>query len=136
MVQPTKTLAPLVRAQRLAKGLEKCPVDRVTLRVVFSVPLYAECKAWGVGDPDCLDRAVLRHALHDDPLARLKHALAVQRIDADHLAPEQFCKGAIRDEADVMTIGEDHLGIGMDLAAFEPRHPMIHAPGQFADFGM
>ena len=24
----------------------------------------------------------------------------------------------------------------MDFAAFQPRHPMIHASGQFADFGM
>ena len=35
-----------------------------------------------------------------------------------------------------MAIGEDDCGVGMDLAILQPRHPMIDAPGQFADFGV
>ena len=35
-----------------------------------------------------------------------------------------------------MAVGEDDGRIGMDLAVLQPRHPMVHAPGQFADLGM
>ena len=35
-----------------------------------------------------------------------------------------------------MAIGEDDVGIGMDFAVLQPRHPMVHAAGQFADFRM
>jgi len=46
-------------------------------------------KPGAIGDPDRLDGAVLRHTLDDDPLAGLKDALAVKRVDADGLAAEQ-----------------------------------------------
>ena len=49
--------------------------------------------------------------------------------------PSNF-EGAAWREIHVVTIGEDNGGIGMDFAVLEPRHPMIHAPGQFADFRM
>ena len=35
-----------------------------------------------------------------------------------------------------MAVGEDDLGIGMDFAVLQPRHPVVHAAGQFADFRM
>ena len=60
----------------------------------------------------------------------------MQRIDPDRLAPEQPRKGAAGHQADVMAIGEDHFGVGMDFAVFQPRHAVVHSPGQFADFGM
>ena len=37
---------------------------------------------------------------------------------------------------DVVPVGEDHCRIGMDFAVLQPRHAMVHAPGQFADFRM
>ena len=30
---------------------------------------------------------------------------------------------------DVVPVGEDDGGIGMDLAVLQPRHAMVHAPG-------
>ena len=35
-----------------------------------------------------------------------------------------------------MPVGKDHRWIGMDFAVLQPRHAMVHAPGDFADFGM
>ena len=34
----------------------------------------------------------------------------------------------------VVAVGEDHCGVRMDFAAFQPRHAMVHASRQFADF--
>ena len=100
------------------------------------MPLHAERKAGRVGDPDRLDGAVLRHALDHDALAGFEDALAVQRIDADGLAAEHPRKGAAGNQADIMPVGKHHRGIGMDFAVLQPRHAVVHAPGQFADFGM
>ena len=72
----------------------------------------------------------------DDPLAGLEDALAVQRIDADGLAAQKRCKGAAGNEIDVMPVGEHDQRIRMDFAGLQPRHPMVHAPRQFADFGV
>ena len=55
---------------RLAERLKQRAVDRIALRVVFRVPLHAERKARRVGDPDRLDRAVIRHALDHHALCR------------------------------------------------------------------
>ena len=85
--------------QRLAEGLEQRAVDRIALRIVFRMPLHAERKAGRIRDPDRLDGAVLRHALDHHPLAGLEDALAVQRVDADFLASEDFRKRAAGDEA-------------------------------------
>ena len=35
-----------------------------------------------------------------------------------------------------MPVGKDHDGIGMDFAVLQPRHPVVHAAGQIADFRM
>ena len=100
------------------------------------MPLHAERKARRIGDADRLDGAVLRHALDHDALAGLVDALAVQRVHADGLAAEEPREGAARDEPDLMPVGEDDGGIGMDLAVLQPRHAMVHASGQLADLGM
>ena len=68
--------------------------------------------------------------------ARFEDALTVQRIDADGLATEQPGKGAAGNETDVMPVGEDDVGIRMDFAVLQPRHAMVHASGQLADFRM
>src|SRR5215475_7060195 len=54
---------PPVLGQRLAERLEQRTVDRVLLRIVFGMPLHAECKARCVRDADRLDGAVLGNAL-------------------------------------------------------------------------
>ena len=35
-----------------------------------------------------------------------------------------------------MPVGEHHRGIGMDFAVLQPRHAVVHAAGNLADFGM
>src|SRR5690348_5245925 len=55
-----------MRGHRRAKRLKQRAVYRIALRVVFGVPLHAQGKARRIGDPDRLDRVVLRHALDDD----------------------------------------------------------------------
>src|SRR5256885_10788274 len=87
-------LLPLARDKRLAERLKQRAIDRVTLRVVLRMPLHAERKARRVGNPDRFDGAVFRDALDHDALAGLENALAVQRIDADGFATEQFCESA------------------------------------------
>src|SRR6185312_1003471 len=64
--------------QRLAERLEQGAVDRVTVRIIFGVPLHAERKARRIRDADRLDGAVLRHAFDDNAFAGLLDALAVQ----------------------------------------------------------
>src|SRR5260370_41057838 len=85
----TSLARPLMQLERFAEGLEQRAVDRVALRVVFRMPLHAECKARRIRDPDCLDGAVFRDALDHDALAGLEDALPVQRIDADGFTAEQ-----------------------------------------------
>jgi hypothetical protein len=65
-----------------------------------------------------------------------KDALAVKRVDADGLAAEQLRKGTTGNQTDLMPVGEDNIGIGMDFTALQPGHPMVHASGQLADLGM
>src|SRR5258708_19119158 len=100
------------------------------------MPLHAECKARGVGNPDRLDRAVLGHALDDDARSGFEDALTMQRVDAERLAPKYLRKDAAGNETDVVPVGEDNSGIRMDFAALQPRHAMVHASGQLADFRM
>ena len=69
-------------------------------------------------------------------LAGFEDALAVQRIHPDGLAAEQSRKGAAGREVDVVAVGEHHRRIGMDLAVLQPRHAVVHAAGDFADFRM
>ena len=40
------------------------------------------------------------------------------------------------DQTDLVPIGEYDVRIGMDFAVLQPRHPVIHASRQFADFRM
>src|SRR5439155_23076263 len=100
------------------------------------MPLHAERKARRVGNPDRLDRAVLRNALDDHPFPRFENALTVQRIDADRLATEQPGKDPAGNETDVVTVGEVHTDTTVVFAVFQARHAMIHASWQFADFRM
>src|SRR5260370_1541683 len=125
-----------MRQKRFTKGLKQCAVDRVALRIVLRVPLDGEGEARRVGNPDRLDRAVFRDALDDDPLARFQDALTMKRIDTDGLATEQPREGAAGNEIDVMTVGEDNVGVGVDFTVLQPRHPMVYTPGQIADFRM
>src|SRR3977135_1666136 len=90
--------------KRRAEGLEQRAIDRVVLRIVFGVPLDAEREARSVGDADRLDRAVLCHALDDDPLAGLEDALAVQRIHADRLASEEPREDSPRRQAHFVAV--------------------------------
>src|SRR5207302_6341915 len=126
----------LSRQKRLAKRPKQGAVDGIALRIVLRVPLYAERKARRIGNPDRLDGAVLRHALDHHPLAGFEDALAVKRVDADGLAAEQPCKGTAGNETDLMPVGENNVGIGMDFTGLQPGHAMVHAAGQLADFGM
>src|SRR5436309_3293799 len=66
---------PLVRLERFAESFEQGAVDRVALRVVLRVPLYADCKTLGIGNADRLDGAVFRHALDEDAFARFEDIL-------------------------------------------------------------
>ena len=50
--------------------------------------------------------------------------------------PKQLREGAARNQADVVAVGEDDGGVGMDLARRQSRHAMVHAPRQLADLGM
>ncbi len=100
------------------------------------MPLHAERKARCFRNPYRLDGAVFGDPFDDDPLAWFEDALAVQRIDADGLAAEDARKGAIGNETDLMAVGEDDVGIGVDVAVLQPRHPVVHASRQFADLGM
>src|SRR5258705_8643974 len=100
------------RQERLAERLKQRAVHRVALRIVLGMPLHAECKAWRVGDPDCLDRAVLRHALDDDPSARLQDALTMQGVYPDGLLTEDAGECSARHQLDVVAIGEDNGGGG------------------------
>ena len=50
--------------------------------------------------------------------------------------PSSFAKAPPGVEMDVMPVGKHDRGIGMDFAVLQPRHAMIHASGNFADFRM
>jgi len=99
------------------------------LGVVLRVPLNAERKARSAGNSDRLDGAVFRHALNNNTLARLENSLTMKRVHSDSLLAEEPCEGATRDEADLMTVGEDNRVVRMDFTRFQSRHPMVHAPG-------
>ena len=77
-----------------------------------------------------------KHEPYDDALARVEDALPVQRIDPDGVAAIEPGENAIFDEMHGMPVGEDDRRIGVDLAILEPRHAVVHAPGQFADLGV
>ena len=63
---------------------------------MLGVPLYAQRKAWRVGNANRLDRAVLGDALDHDPRPRLENALPMQRVYADVLSAEELREGAAR----------------------------------------
>ena len=100
------------------------------------MPLNAERKAWRVGDADRLDRAVLGDALDHDPRARLENALPMQRVYADGLAAEELREGAARNQVNIVAVGKDHGGVGMNFAVLQSRHAMVHAPRQLPDLRM
>src|SRR5262249_17000564 len=97
------------------------------------MPLHAESKPLRVGDADGLDRAVLGYALDDHSLARFQNALAVQGIHADDVAAEDARKMATGDQPDLVAIGEDNGGIGVDLARLGSWHAVVQAARQFAN---
>src|SRR5258705_7069166 len=107
-VRSRQLVRPAVRQQRLAESLKQCSVDGIALRIVFGMPLHAECEARRVGNPDRLDRAILRHALDDHPFPRLEDALTVQRIDAYGLATEQPGEDPAGNETDAVTVCGDN----------------------------
>ena len=74
------------------KGLKKGAVYQVAPGIVLGMPLHPQRKARGIGDANGLDGAVLRHPLHDDALAGLEDALAVQRVYPDALTPQIWAK--------------------------------------------
>ncbi len=100
------------------------------------MPLNAKCKTRCVGYSDRLDRAVFRYALNDDPFSRLENTLTVKGVYADGFPAQDPREGAAWNEADIMTVGEDNSEIGMNFPGLQPRHPMVHAAGQFANLGM
>src|SRR5262249_19531747 len=126
---------PLLFQERRAERFEQFTIDRIASRLVFGMPLHAERKARGLGDPDRLDRAVIRHAFDDDALAGFENALAVQRIDANAFGAEELGEYAAWRQPHVMTFGEHNLDIRMEFAIRQPRRAMIDAAGQVADFG-
>src|SRR5215472_5102322 len=89
---------------RRAERFEQFAIDRIAVGAVLGVPLYAERKARRVGDADRLDRIVLGNTLDHDALARLQDALAVQRINPDGVAAEQFCEHAAGRQPHVVAI--------------------------------
>src|SRR4051812_9731814 len=111
---------PLAGDQRLAERLKQRAVDRIALRVILRMPLHAEGKARRVGNPDRFDSAVLRDAFDDDALAGVENALAMQRVDTDGFAAEQFCESAAGKQGHLVAIGENDRVIGMDLAVLQP----------------
>ena len=111
---------PLARDQRVAERLKQRAVDRIALRIVLRMPLHAEREARRIRNPDRLDRAVLGDPLDHHPFAGLQDALAVKRIDADGLAPQQRCKGAAGNQIDVMAVGENYRGIRICLLYTSP----------------
>ena len=50
--------------------------------------------------------------------------------------PSSLAKRAARREMDVVAVGEDHRRVGMDLAVLQPRHAVVHAARDLADFRM
>src|SRR5580700_2113741 len=126
---------PVLR-QRRAERLEQFAIHWIAVGLVFGVPLYAERKTRRVGDVNGLDGAVLRNAFDDHALARFEDALAVQRVDADRFGAKELGEHAAWRQANVVAIGENDFEIGMQFAVFEPRRPMVHAPGQLANLGM
>src|SRR6516225_4029156 len=97
------------------------------------MPLHAEGKSGGVGDADRLDRAVFGHAFDDHARARLQNALAVEGVHADDLAAEDAGKNPPRDQPDLVAIGEDNSGVGMDLARLGSWHAVVQAARQLAN---
>ena len=62
--------------------------------------------------------------------------LAVERVHADRFRAQDFSERAVLAQRHVVAIGEHDLRVGVDLAALQPQHPVVHAPGQLADLGM
>src|SRR5215831_12370164 len=96
----------LAHQQRLAERGKQRAVHRIALRIVFCMPLHAEGKPRSAGDADGLDRAVLRHALDHDPVARLQNALTMQGVHADGLAAEDARENAARHQPDLVAVGK------------------------------
>src|SRR5215472_17151136 len=126
----------LARQQRLAERAKQRAVHRIALRIVFCMPLHAQVKPRSAGDADGLDRAILRHALDHDPVARLQNALTMQGVHADGLAAEDARENAARHQPDLVAVGKDNGRVGMDLARLGARHAVVQAAGQLADLVM
>src|SRR5215831_10174475 len=123
----------LARRQGLGKGSKQRAVYRIVLCIVFCMPLHAESKPWRVADADCLDCAVLGHALDDHPLARFQNALAVEGVHANDLAAEDAGKNAAGDQPDLVAIGEYDGRVGVDFARLGPWHAVVQATRQLAN---
>ena len=48
--------------------------------------------------------------------------------------PSSLAKGAVRQQPHLVAVGKHHQRVGMDLAVLEPRHAVVHAARQLADF--
>ncbi|MBB3743687.1 hypothetical protein FHX10_003186 [Rhizobium sp. BK591] len=121
---------------RIAECLKQRTVHGVGLRIVFGMPLHAERKSRRILEPYRLDRPVLCNAFGNDPVAKLENALSMQGVHPDRLPAEDACKHPILYKLNIVTIAENDGEVGMDLAGFQARHSVVHASGQFPDFGM
>src|SRR5271169_169455 len=100
------------------------------------MPLDAERKGWRASDSDCFDSTIFGHTLDDDPLTRLENALTMKGVDANGPPTKESCEGAVRNEIDIMAVGEHDGGIWMNFACLQSWHPVVDAPRQLADLGM
>ena len=101
---------PLVRDQRRAERLEQFSIDRIALRVVLHMPLYAECKTRRIGNPDRLDGAVFGDAFDDDAFAG-QNAWPCSELTRI-VRNQQICEGAAGKQRHLVAVGEDDLVVG------------------------
>lgn len=123
-------------SHRIAECLKQRTINRVGLWIVFGMPLHTERKSRRVLEPYRLDRPVLGNAFGNDPLTKFEDALPMQGVHPDRLSAEDTRKHPIRNELNVVSIAENDGRVGMDLTGFQARHSVVHASGQFPDFGM
>ena len=57
----------------------------------------------------------------------------MERIYPDGLATEKSGERSVPHQFDFMAVGKHDLGIGVNVAILQPRHPMVHPSRQFAD---
>lgn len=123
-------------SHRIAECLKQRTINRVGLRIVFGMPLHTQSKSRRVLEPYRLDRPVLGNAFGNDPLTKFEDSLSMQGVHPDRLPAEDARKHPVLYKSNIVTIAENDGGVGMDLAGLKARHPVVHASGQFPDFGM